>query len=162
MDPILNAHGANFKPIKGTALLERKKRRAKTVSHEQKELQACLKRDQRKCRFPGCNGKLHGQVLPIDPCHVKRPDGTWHRGAGGDRTGGTKTDRRWSLSMCRAHHGQYDAGLIDIRPASKKLGMDARAFFDLADAKGLMKYVGFSDPISTAPTRQKDAHDREA
>jgi hypothetical protein len=131
---------ASPKPMKGAFFLERKLRRAERIASEQTELQAALKRDGRKCRFPGCRGKLRGLDLPIDPCHVRQPDGTKHRKMGGDPTGHA-TDRQWTIALCRQCHGLYDAGAIDIEALTDD-GMDgAVAFYRKHDETGVMEHV---------------------
>lgn len=145
--------GPNFKAPKGSALLERKSRRAELVAHEQKELQAALKRDHRKCRFPGCSGKHRGQTLPIDPCHMKRPDGTWHRGPGGDATG-IRTDRRWALALCRAHHGLYDAHEIQIDALDHELGADGLLMFSVKHPEtGAFVHIATEKRVGVSETR---------
>lgn len=114
------------KPMRGSALLERKERRANVKAHETREMQAALKRDGRKCRWPGCNGKYRGLTLPIDACHQK------HRGSGGNPDG-TRTTRQTIISLCRRHHGLWDSGLIKIEPRFPKLGFDGQICCEIPD-----------------------------
>jgi hypothetical protein len=95
------------KEPRGTALLASRQRRADRVAAEQKEMQAALIRDGRVCRWHACEFK--GRKLPIDPCHQN------HRGSGGNPDG-TRTTRATVISLCRAHHGLWDATEIDILP----------------------------------------------
>ena len=98
-------HQTFFKPAKGSAYMASKDRRADRRDAEQRELQDALKRDHRRCRFPHCAGKHRSLPLPIDPCHMTQPDGTKHRGIGGDKSEGQqRTQRQWIAAMCRRHH----------------------------------------------------------
>jgi hypothetical protein len=97
------------KPVKGTALLGSRQRRSDRVAAEQREMQAALKRDERKCRVPRCEHV--SKKLPIDPCHMRGD----HRGMGGNPTG-DRTTRDRIFAGCRAHHGLYDADLLDAIP----------------------------------------------
>lgn len=101
------------KPALGTALLDRKDRRADRRAAEQMAMRAALKRDGRRCRWPGCTGKHRGLTLPVDPCHER------HRGSGGNPKE-DRTTRQTVLALCRRHHGQWDAGLIDIQPLTAR------------------------------------------
>jgi hypothetical protein len=94
------------KPLRGTALLERRARRRETVAHEQREMKAAKRRDGGACRAPRCGHR----DLPVDACHVRQ-----HRGMGGNPSG-SRTSRRWLVSLCRIHHGLYDAGELQIDP----------------------------------------------
>jgi hypothetical protein len=132
--------GALAKPARGSAYLASKDRRADRRDAEQKELQAALKRDGRKCRFPGCKGRYRNLELPIDPCHMWQPDGTKHRKMGGDFTG-QATQRQWICSMCRRHHVLYDAGEIDAQPVTDA-GFDGpAAWYVLDEETGVMRHV---------------------
>lgn len=95
------------KPTRGTALLARKVKRAARVSAEQKIMQAALKRDGRKCRWPYCQYRTH--KLPVDACHLR------HRGMGGNPAL-DRTTTASVLSLCRKHHGELDAGQLDVEP----------------------------------------------
>jgi len=93
------------KPLKGSALLQRRINRKAVVAAEQKEMRAALTRDGHKCRFPRCDVR----DLPIDPCHLQ------HRGMGGNPKG-DRTERKTVIALCRIHHGLYDRGELDIEP----------------------------------------------
>ncbi len=98
----------NWKPIKGTALIERRSRRAARVSAEQREMRAAKKRDRGKCRWPSCQYAKQG--IPIDAAHIIR-----HRGMGGNPSG-ERTSRNCVAALCRFHHGMLDSAVIDIQP----------------------------------------------
>lgn len=101
------------KPGKGEKLVEHRDKTAKEKAHEQKEMQAALKRDERKCRVPRCEHA--GKKLPIDPCHQQ------HRGIGGNPSG-DRTTRATIISLCRVHHGLYDkCEVLDIQPQTAKV-----------------------------------------
>jgi hypothetical protein len=96
------------KDFKGQKLVEHRAKTAAEKAHEQREMQAALKRDERKCRVPRC--EYTPRKLPIDPCHLQ------HRGMGGDPSG-ERTTRATVISLCRVHHGLYDKGIeFDIKP----------------------------------------------
>jgi len=98
----------NWKPMRGTALLASRTRRAKRVAAEQKVMRAAKKRDG-KCRWPGC----HYKNMPLDPCHDK------HRGMGGNPDG-TRTRMNALITLCRVHHGLLDAHDIGIETLSNQ------------------------------------------
>lgn len=99
------------KPARGTALLASRQRRAERTAHEQREMQAALRRDERKCRVPRC--EYATKKLRIEPAHMV------HRGMGGDPSG-ERTTRATVISLCLVHHGQYDHGEIDIVPLTEQ------------------------------------------
>lgn len=139
------------KPQKGAHRLERLDRRADTVQHEQREMQAAMKRDGRKCRFAHCTGSYRGIRQPIDPAHVTQPNSEKHRGMGGDRTGGTRTSRQWVIALCRRHHELYDTNppQIDIEPITSA-GMDGPvAFYERNKETGRMVHI-FTEPARNA------------
>lgn len=140
------------KPVRGSALLDQRKRRAQAIAHEQGELQAALKRDHRKCRWPGCNGKHHGLTLPIDPCHLRQPDGTKHRGMGGDRTG-ERTDRRYIAALCRRHHGLLDAQEIDIVTLTDAGADDCLAFYAKHPETGKVEHIATETRVGVSVPR---------
>lgn len=113
------------KPVKGTALLASRQRRADRVAHEQREMQAALKRDERKCRVPRC--EFAGKKLPIDPCHLT------HRGSGGNPSG-DRTRRDLIVSLCRVHHGLFDAAQMDVRPQTDAQADGPLDFLMLAES----------------------------
>ena len=99
------------KPLPGEALLDRQARRAKVVAHEQVEMRAAKKRDKYRCRYPACEFKS----LVVDACHMRGAMALGHRGMGGNPNG-TRTDRRWLITLCRRHHMVYDRGHFNIDP----------------------------------------------
>jgi len=113
------SHQTFPKPRRGDALLERRTKRAATVKAEQAEMQAALKRDGRKCRWPGCI--YAAKKLPIDACHLT------HRGMGGNPSR-SRTTRQQIVALCRIHHGQLDAGEIEIVPLTRT-GADGRCIY---------------------------------
>jgi hypothetical protein len=96
-----------WKPAKGSSLLQKRTTRQARVAAEQKAMKAAKARDGQQCRHPRCGYK--SKQLPIDPCHQV------HRGMGGDPKG-TRTTRATVISLCRIHHGLYDAGDLRIEP----------------------------------------------
>lgn len=140
-------HGSLVKPLRGSALIERKERRADAVAAEQKEMQAALKRDQHKCRWPGCSGKHRGLTLPIDAAHQR------HRGLGGDPSG-ERTTRQTVLALCRRCHGLWDACLTDIRPLTGD-GFDGPVAFYTQDMEsGLMVHIASETTIGVSEPRR--------
>ena len=110
------------KPAKGSALLARRQRSASRRAAEQKAMQAAKRRDGHRCMFPGCPYRT--LELPIDACHLHG----WHRGMGGNPALDRTTPQQ-IISLCRLHHGEYDAGLIDIRPLDAHRGTDGPCEF---------------------------------
>jgi hypothetical protein len=109
------------KPIKGTALLERRERRATLRAHEQKEMQAAKARDRHVCRWPAC--EFRSRDLPIDACHAVK-----HRGPGGDVTG-ERTQRHLIIALCRIHHSLLDAHELRIEPLTAAVFDGPVAFY---------------------------------
>ena len=99
------------KPLKGTAKQAHHQTRLDRTAHEQREMQAALKRDGKKCRVPRCEFAKFD--FKIDPCHQN------HRGMGGNPSG-DRTTRATIISLCRRHHDLYDRGVIDIEPLTAK------------------------------------------
>lgn len=95
------------KPPRGSHWLAGRKRRAARTAAEQKEMQAALRRDERRCRRVRCPYMRHKPV--VDPAHMV------HRGMGGDPKG-TRTTRATVISLCRVHHGLYDTDKLRIFP----------------------------------------------
>jgi hypothetical protein len=116
----------NEKPIRGSGLLARRERRADLTAHEQKEMQAALRRDGRQCRVPQCGFKY--QKLPVDPCHRV------HRGMGGNPKG-DRTTRQSVIALCRMHHGYYDRGILLIDPLDETKAFDGPCSFRSHDSR---------------------------
>lgn len=95
------------KPALGEKITDHRKKTAETKAHEQKQMQAALVRDERKCRVPRC--EFASKKLPIDACHLR------HRGIGGNPSG-DRTTRETIIALCRTHHGRYDRAEMDIIP----------------------------------------------
>jgi hypothetical protein len=93
------------KPLRGTALLERRTRRRATVQAEEKIMREARRRDRGMCRVPTCGFKH----LPTDVCHKH------HRGAGGNASV-SRTTKDTLIVLCRIHHGLFDAGDLAITP----------------------------------------------
>ena len=135
--------GALQKPMKGEALLDSRQRRADRVAQEQREMQAALHRDQRRCRFQPC--VYEPKKLPIDPCHQQ------HRGMGGDPSG-ERTTRESIVSLCRVHHGMYDRGEIDVQPRTDRGFDDVCDLYQVNPITGHLEHVasevriGISEP----------------
>lgn len=140
------AFSTNFKRAKGTAYMESKGRRADRVNAEQAALQAALKRDHRKCRWPNCTGKFRGLTLPIDPAHI-----FVHRGMGGDKLG-TRTAQNLICGLCREHHRQLDADEIQIQAMDASLADGCLAFYVKDPETGVFVHIatevrcGVSEP----------------
>jgi len=113
------------KPIKGTFLLERKQRRSEIVKREQQIMSQAKKRDGNVCRFPMCRHKS----LRIETAHFH------HRGIGGDPSG-DRTQLPILVTLCVAHHGQYDACLIDVQPQDSALGANGPLDFFVRTESG--------------------------
>jgi len=117
--------GALKKPVKGSAYLAGRDRRADRRDAEQREMQAAMKRDRRRCRWPGCKGKHRGLDLPVDPSHQI------HRGFGGNPAL-DRTTRATVIALCRKCHQRWDAGEIDIMPRTSA-GFDGPVAFHARD-----------------------------
>lgn len=113
------------KPIKGTWLLEKRQRRQLIVKTEQKIMREAKRRDGNVCRFPMCRHKS----LPIDPAHII------HRGMGGNPKG-DRTKTALIVSLCRIHHGQFDACLINVQPQDPTLGANGPMDFFIRSESG--------------------------
>ena len=102
-----------WKPVRGTALLAKRKRSADRVSAEQAIMREAKRLDGFRCRNPRCENR--SKKLPIDPCHKRES----HRGIGGNPKG-DRTTLETVISLDRVCHGLYDAGLLDIEPLTAK------------------------------------------
>ena len=138
------AFGMLVKPTRGTALLKSRERRADRTAHEQREMQAALKRDGRVCRFPHC--EFRAKKLPIDPAHHV------HRGMGGDPKG-TRTTRATVIALCRSHHGLWDADRIDIEPLTAAHFDGPASFYAKDEETGRMVHVASETRIGVSETR---------
>lgn len=121
------------KPVKGTALIERRQHRLDRVAAEQKVMQAALKRDDHKCRNPKCGFKK-ALKLPIDPAHVFQ-----HRGMGGNPAGDRTAERKQIMALCRGCHGLVDAGELSIEPLTPDWCDGVCAFFE--ERRGRMEHI---------------------
>ena len=74
-----------------------------------------VRKQDRRCRVPWCNGKVNGLTLPLDVCHAR------HRGMGGGAL--ERTTPEGLILLCRRCHGEYDAGKLDIVPLNEQLGL---------------------------------------
>jgi hypothetical protein len=99
------------KPLRGTALLERRARTKTTKAHERTVMAEARRRDHGRCRVPGCRYRL--QAIPVDVCHRQ------HRGMGGNATG-DRTTRPTLISLCRIHHGLWDRAELRIDALTKQ------------------------------------------
>lgn len=135
----------NWKPAKGTALLQARERRASRVAAEQKVMQAALRRDEHKCRVPRC--EYASKKLPIDPAHKV------HRGIGGDPRG-TRTTLDTIIGLCRIHHGQYDQGVLVIEPLQEALGFNGPcAYYVPAEDGSRLVCIGVERVIGVSVER---------
>lgn len=92
--------------------------------------------------------------LPIDPAHLKQPDGTWHRGPGGDRSKDMKaTKRDFVLALCRHHHTEYDGGVIDIRPQDDTTGAAGCLDFYRKRESGRLELTASEKAMGVSETR---------
>jgi len=132
--------GVSFpKPLRGTALLEKRQRRADTVAHERREMTAAKRRDGGKCRRPRCGFK----TLPVDACHLQ------HRGAGGNPKG-DRTTQNTVIALCRVHHGMYDRGDLRIEPLT---GLDFGGpceFYERETNIGSLEHIGTEKVIGVS------------
>lgn len=120
------------KPVRGSYALDRKATKAQRKQHEQREMQAALVRDHRKCRVPRCT-----TGLKVDPCHLK------HRGMGGNPKG-DRTTRATVISLCRLDHGYYDAGRLDIEPQTGQQFDGPCAYYFDGQHVGSERLIGIS------------------
>lgn len=134
------------KPVRGSALLERRGRRADRKAAEDKAMRAALVRDRMRCRWPGCSGKHRGLTLPVDPCHLT------HRGMGGDGSG-DRTRRDLVVALCRRHHGLLDAGELDIQPLTETGTDGVLAFLERHQETGQMRLVASETRIGVRVPR---------
>lgn len=74
-------------------------------------MRAALDRDHRRCRVPRC--EYRGLKLPVDAAHLT------HRSMGGNPKG-DRTFRAGLIALCRAHHGLFDAGLLEIETLTER------------------------------------------
>ena len=104
------------------------------------------KRDGGKCRWPRC--EFAAKKLPIDACHLT------HRGMGGDK-GGTRTMRHQLVSLCRAHHGLFDACEIDVQPLTTE-GTDGPVMFSVIDPEwsGAWLHIASESRIGVSEPRR--------
>jgi len=107
------------KPRKGAMLTARRERHKLLKKAEKDTMRQAKKRDRFKCRVPTCTHK----ELPTDPCHLK------HRGMGGNPAG-DRTERSTVITLCRIHHGDWDAGRLKITPADDFIGFDGPCAFE--------------------------------
>ena len=133
------------KPIKGTALLASRDRRATRKAHEDREMQAAKKRDGHVCRFPRCEFK--SKDLPIDPAHAFK-----HRGIGGNPKGDL-TSRELIVSLCRAHHGLLDAHEIEIDAMTTRMADGPLMFSARHRETGRMQCIAVEKSIGVSEAR---------
>ena len=121
------------KPAKGEALLQRRAKRRMLDQAERIVMQAARQRDGNRCRVPECEHRT--AKLPIDVAHER------HRGMGGNPKG-DRTILEGLIALCRSHHGDYDAGRLEIAPVSgKNLG-----FSGFCEFKAEGRVIGYSAP----------------
>lgn len=130
------------KPVRGEFLLERKQRRSEIVKREQQIMSAAKKRDGGVCRFPLCRHRS----LPVDVCHFH------HRGMGGDKSG-ERTQLPILVTMCRHHHGQFDACLIDAQPQDSALGANGPMDFFVRSESGVFELFASEQKIGVSTVR---------
>lgn len=131
-DPATNGLG---KPAKGSGYMKAKDRRADRRNSEQKEMQAALDRDKRRCRWPGCKGTYRGLSLPIDPCHFIE-----HRGPGGNPDG-TRTRKDLIVALCRNCHTLLDSHQREIQPLSDLNADGLLSFHVRNEESGVMEHI---------------------
>lgn len=131
------------KPIRGSALLERRERQAAHKAREAAVMQDAKRRDGGKCRVPRC--VYAKRDLPIDACHWQ------HRGMGGNPKE-DRTTRETVISLCRFHHGQYDKGFIDIEPLTPQAFDGPAAFYEYT-GQGRRECIGVEKVIGVSETR---------
>lgn len=141
--PSLSEQGrvAAPKPRKGDKWLATKATKAERRAHEQREMQAALRRDKRTCRFPRCEFK----GMPVDPAHLD------HRRMGGNPSG-DKTDRTTVLALCRRHHDEFDKSEIDIEPLTKNGTAGPCAYYRRTEA-GRWAHVASEKSIRVSEAR---------
>lgn len=130
------AHVTFTKPLKGTALLVRRDKRAVRVHSEQSVMRAAKQLDGHKCRVPLC--EFAKRDMPIDACHVI------HRGSGGNPKG-DRTTLESVFAACRIHHGMYDRGELPVKFLDTKLGTRGPMAF-LRFVAGVQVLIGISEP----------------
>ncbi len=130
------------KPIRGEFLAERKAKRQERVNAEKATMREARKRDGNVCRFPMCRHKS----MPVDVAHMI------HRGIGGNPAGDrTQTELLWTA--CRIHHGQYDAGLIDVQPQDSILGANGPMDFFARTESGTFEIFASEKRIGVSTIR---------
>lgn len=89
-------HQTFTKPAKGSALLERRGRKAERNSHEKAEKRAVMLRDGHQCRWPAC--EFRSLKVRIEAAHVMG-----HKGWGGNPAN-DRSERHMMLALCFLHH----------------------------------------------------------
>jgi hypothetical protein len=113
------------KPLRGTAVLERRERRAALKRHEDAEMRAAKKRDGYRCRVPRC--KYRRDNLTMHAAHLR------HRSMGGNPTG-DRTTRDQLITLCARHHGEFDAGRLMMEICNPQSGTNGEVAFVWRDA----------------------------
>lgn len=134
------AHITFPKPRRGDYKIERRQKRLELEAAEQAIMQAALRRDHGKCRFPRCEFAKFN--LKIDPAHFLR-----HRGMGGNPEGDRTESTGQIVALCRRHHDMLDRYLeIEIEPMSVTLGADGPLCFYQRGESGRMEHV-HTEPV---------------
>lgn len=135
------AHVTFQKPRRGDYKIERTAKRKAHEAAEQSIMQAALRRDHNKCRFPRCEFAKFN--LPVDPAHFMR-----HRGMGGNPQGDRTESTGQIVALCRRHHDMLDRYLeIEIEPVSFSLLADGPLRYYRRGESGLMLHI-YTEPIT--------------
>lgn len=131
------------KPAKGSALLARREKTAKRQASEKAVMHQARVRDGFACRVPLC--AFRAKKLPLDVAHRV------HRGMGGN----PKLDRTTLdglITLCRIHHGMYDAAQLEIDPLSPE-GFSGPCEFSAPDDSGRWAIVATERRFGVPETR---------
>jgi hypothetical protein len=128
---------ANWKPAKGTTLLERREKRQAYRRAEEAIKASVRQRDGSRCRVPGCMEQKHGVRLEV--AHLD------HKGRGGDKQLiRTRADRM--LCLCFLHHqGAVSHHSRDLRiEPETAAGTDGLCAFFVSDEQKKWRFLGVS------------------
>lgn len=121
------------KPARGTALLERKARRAQLTYAEDEQKGLCRKRDKR-CRYPFCPYCRKYKDLIPQAAHVLQA-----KGMSGDRTGERSTADKLML-FCPPIHGLQEKHDVQVYPLTEQ-GTDGACEFWRRGENGQMYLI---------------------
>lgn len=132
--------GPNWKPAKGTALLERRTKQRQLDAHEKAEKAKVRKRDQ-SCRWPGCG--CRALRMPLEVAHLR------------SKSLGGPSDTADMMLLCRLRHqGAESLHSQDLRiePLTPNGADGPCAFYRLRES-GRWECIGVESTIGISETR---------